>query len=110
MKLRIAAAIGVVVILIGFCALLVGPYWRNWKLQTFVEDLTYDPGSANRPLEALAASVVDRATRLGVPVQPDQVKVTRTDGQLYVEARYIVRVDLGVYTVDLHFRPSAGVR
>ena len=29
---------------------------------------------------------------------------------LRIDVRYVVRVDLPVYTVDLHFHPGAGAR
>jgi hypothetical protein len=33
--------------------------------------------------------------------------VTRNGSRGRVQVLYVVRVDLGIYTVDLHFRPGA---
>ncbi|MBI3681538.1 MAG: hypothetical protein HY235_14230 [Acidobacteria bacterium] len=62
------------------------------------------------PPEVLAAAVAERAARLGLRLTADQVRVYRSDAGAYIEGRYAVRVDLFVYTVDLHFRPAAGAR
>jgi hypothetical protein len=108
MKLRLAAALAVVLVLIGFCAFLVEPYYDNWKLQNYIEDLAYDPRSLERPADALAAAVANRAATMGIPVRVEQVRVTRSRESVHIEAKYYVRIDFAVYNVDLHFRPSAG--
>lgn len=110
MKVRVAAATGVLLLLLVFCGLLAKPYYNNWKLQNYVEDLAYDERSVQRPPDAISAAVADRAARLGIPLDAGQVRVTQGKESVYLEARYFVRVDFGVYTVDLHFRPSAGTR
>ena len=96
--------------LIAFAALLSGPYYRNWRMQRFLEETAYSAEAATRPPELIGAGIAEQAARLGVPVRSEQIRVSRSDRGLYLEARYIVRVDLLLYTVDLHFRPSAGVR
>ena len=107
---RIAAAIAILVALALFCGLLFRPYLQNWKLQSYLEQIAFDAEKQKQPVELLAAEVAEQAARLGLPVGVDQVRVTKNSAGMYVEARYFVRVDLGLYTVDLHFRPSAGAR
>jgi len=107
---RLAAGFLIIAILISFCALLAKPYWLNWKLQQYVEQAAFDPGRQNLPPEVFLADVADYAARLGLPVSTEQIRVTRSEAGVYIEVRYFVRVDLFLYTVDLHFRPSAGAR
>jgi hypothetical protein len=36
------------------------------------------------------------------------VRVTADDGAVRIDVLYVVHVDMAGYTVDLHFRPTAG--
>ncbi|MBI4910238.1 MAG: hypothetical protein HY820_41855 [Acidobacteria bacterium] len=107
---RIAAGIAVLLALAGFCGLLAQPYLDNWKLQTFVENVVKNPAVSQGAPEVIAASVANRAAQLGVPLRIDQIRVMKSASGVYIEARYAVRVDMLFYTVNLHFRPSAGMR
>jgi hypothetical protein len=107
---RIAVAIGILGSLIFFCALLFRPYLQNYRLQSYVEKVAFDAEQMKQPEAIVAASVAEHAARLGLPVSFDQVRVSKSGPTLYIEVRYFVRVDLALYTVDLHFRPAAGVR
>jgi hypothetical protein len=107
---RLVLALAVLAALVTFCGLLFGPYYRNWKLQGFLEGIAFDAGRAANPEGVFQAEVANEAARLGIPVGSDQIRVSKREQGVYLEARYIVRVDLYLYTVDLHFRPSAGVR
>ncbi len=91
------------VILIVVCIALTPPYFQNLELQRYLDravDRTQVP-------DALVADVVNKAAQLGLPVRSGDVHVTRTSSGLRVEIIYIIRVDLPLYTVDLHFHPAA---
>lgn len=105
---RVAAGIGVLVVLVLVGVLLIPPYLENWKLQQYVSSVAHDAASAGRPNELVRALVVDKAAELGLPVHLADVRVSRPRGGVRIEVLYVVRVDLPVYTVDLHFRPRAG--
>lgn len=107
---RVIAGLLVLAALAGFCVLLTQPYYRNWQLQQFVEKVAFDQTRHEQTPEMIEAEVANAASQLGLPVSTSQIKVTRSEAGTYIELRYFVRVDLFVYTVDLHFRPSAGVR
>lgn len=107
---RMVAGIAVLLAVAGFGAMLAEPYLQNWKLQTYLESYAYDPAQLKLSDQTVRFAVANEAARLGLPVSPDQVRINRTKDTLYVEVRYSVHVDLYAYTVDLHFRPSAGVR
>ena len=108
--LRTAAGIAVLGALALTAILLAPAYVRNMKLQQFLAETVGDPTSLERPVEMLQVDVADKAARLGIPLRPSQVSIDRSGGSLRIEARYIVRVDLPVYTVDLHFRARSGAR
>jgi hypothetical protein len=105
---RLAGGVAVLIVLAAVAVLLVPPYYQNWKLQRYLDTLAEDPALSGKPPEAVRASILNRAAELGLPVHSDDVRVTRPDGALRIEVLYIVKIDLPVYTVDLHFRPGAG--
>ena len=94
------AVLGILV-LVGIA--LVPPYLRNMQFQRWLDDLLESPPQA----ELLQAAVVNRAAQLGLPVRSGDVRVTRNGQKTRVEILYVVRVDLPLYTVDLHFHPAA---
>lgn len=104
---RIAAGIGVLVILVLIGVLLAPPYYHNWQLQRYLHALVQDPATVNRSPDLVRALVVDKAASLGLPVRTPDVRVLRLKDKTKIEALYIVHIDLPVYTVDLHFRPGA---
>ena len=104
---RVAAGIGVLILLALVAVLLVPPYYENWQLQRFLGSLAGDAATPQRSLDLVRALVVDKAASLGLPVRTPDVHVTRSGNELKIEVLYVVHIDLPVYTVDLHFRPGA---
>jgi len=106
---RIAAAAGILAALVGLVAVLAPTYFHNLDLQSYVSGLTREPGERNRSDEALRVQIVDKARELGLPVNADDVRITRAvDGKLeHIDVRYFVDVNLPGYTVKLHFYPGA---
>ena len=105
---RIAAGVGVLVVLVLIAVLLAPPYYHDWQLQGYLRALVRDQATANRSADLVRALVVDKAAGLGLPVHTSDVHVTRSKDNVRIEVLYIVHIDLPVYTVDLHFRPGAG--
>ena len=105
---RVIAGGVVLVFLVTLAVLLVPPYAANWRLQSYVNDLTDDAATAQRPPDAVRAQVVNQAASLGLPVHSDDVHVAIKQGAVQIDVLYIVHVDIAGYTVDLHFRPAAG--
>ena len=106
--LRTIAGVGVLVILAAIGIVLAPPYVENWKLQRYVNELINDPGTAALQPEEVRGKIVSRARTLGLPVQDGDVQITRVQDAIRINVLYLVRVDVAGYTVDLHFRPSAG--
>ena len=107
---RLAAGAAVLAILGFLGARLVPIYLHNLELQQFVADVTRRADAAASSDEILRAWVLDKANDLDLPVTADNVLIQRAGGAVRMEVRYVVRVDLPLYTVNLHFYPGAGSR
>jgi hypothetical protein len=105
---RLIAGAAILLILLVVGLVLIPPYAANWRLQSYVNDLADDPGTAKLPAAAVRVRVANRAAGLGLPVGSDDVRVSTSSGAVEIEVLYIVHVDLAGYTIDLHFRPAAG--
>ncbi len=91
-------------ILIVVAFALVPAYVENVQLQRYLDGAV----ERHQSPDGLIADVVNKAAQLGLPLRAGDVKVTKTGNGLHVDIIYIIRVDLPLYTVDLHFHPSAG--
>ncbi len=105
---RVIAGAAVLLILVGLSVLLIPPYVANWRLQSYVSDLADDPATAKQPAGVVRARVVNGAASLGLPLHSEDVHVTVSDGAVRIDVLYMVHVDVAGYTIDLHFRPTAG--
>jgi hypothetical protein len=106
--LRKVAGVVVLLALVAIGAMLLPPYIQNWKLQRYVNGLVDDPATASQPSDTIRDEVVSKGTGLGLPVKSGDVQVTRPQNAVRIDVLYIVHVDFAVYSVDLHFRPTAG--
>ena len=107
---RIVAGIAVLAALVAITARLTPIYFHNQELQGYVGELAQSSGIESVPDPALRARVMEKAQDLGLPVREDNVRVYRSPEGVRIDVRYVVRVDLGIYAVDLHFYPGAGSR
>ncbi len=95
--------------IVAFAAVqLIPPYVGNYQVQDHIRQLCIEAAAAPRPPspDALRNDVVKYAQDQGLPVTPDNVKVV-VAGKITIDLDYSVPVDLKVYTVVLHFTPSA---
>ena len=107
---RIAAAL-LIVVALAMIAAKVGPiYAHNLELQNFVADLSRQAETRAKPDDLLRSQVIQKAHTLGLPVTTDNIRIVRSADDLRIDVRYLVRVDLPGYTVNLHFYPGAGSR
>ena len=90
-------------------ARLLPAYLGNLRFQQALEGIVQRDVDSSKPDDAVRAEVVNAAARMGLPVSFEQVRVRRAQGRLEVQTLYVVRADLPLYTVDLHFRPRARV-
>ena len=104
---RRAAGAAVLAILVFLGVSMAPVYFRNLELQRFVEGVTHRAATATTSDDILRTWVLDKAARLDLPVKADNVQIDRSDGNVRIEVRYAVRVNLPMYTVDLHFYPGS---
>ena len=112
------AAVAVLAALVFFAAVFAPIYFRNLKLQNYVATLPQrveKQTTAGAPPsdDLLRTWVIDKANQLDLPVKAGDVHIFRSPKDARVEridVKYLVRVDLPGYTVNLHFYPGAGSR
>lgn len=109
-RLRQAAGVAVLAVLVVLGVRLVPIYIHNQELQQFVEDVTQRGSAPTSSDDVLRSWVLTKAADLELPVVADNVHIQRSPDTVHIEVRYSVRVDLPLYTVDLHFYPGAGSR
>ena len=107
---RVAAACIVLAGLIFFAARFSPIYIHNLELQNYVGEIAAHSENAAKSDDLLRTWVLDRAQLLNLPVRPNNVQIVRSADGLRIDVRYIVRVTVPGYTVDLHFYPGAGSR
>lgn len=107
---RIGAGAVVLLAMLGLAAYLTPVYYRNLKLQQYVEALASRADTQAKPDDVVRSAVLEKATELELPVRTDDIQISRLDGNFHITVRYFVRVNLPFYKVDLHFYPGAGSR
>ncbi len=98
---RVAAAVVVLVGLASIGVLMAPVYWHNFEFERFLHQSR--PASSE---QALRQSILDKGHSLGLDIPPDHLQIRHSPGPGGAELRYVVRVSLPLYTVDLHFASS----
>jgi hypothetical protein len=102
--------------LVVFCGLaadlsLLAPvYYRNYELERYIIGRLHANDAQVLPEERLRNDLIFKAKALQLPVIPNDVHIERGNGVTTLKTFYKIQVDLGLYTVDLHFRPEASSR
>lgn len=95
-------------IIVIFCGIKIIPvYVNSYELDDYIRQQTPFWLTQRARNDAIQKQILDKAQELGLPVTPDQVKVEATGTLVTVSLDYTVPVDLIVYTISLHFSPSA---
>jgi hypothetical protein len=105
-RFRTVFALAILAALLFICALLAPAYWRNWQFTGELGTICLERAPSHVTAEVVRAQVQHKAAQLGIRLLHDDIRVTGpAGGRLEIEVLYVVRVDLGIYTADLHFRP-----
>jgi hypothetical protein len=107
---RWIAGLAVFACFLGVIAALAPVYVENLRLGSYIRSLAAAPSAAATPDETLRSEILERASRLGLPVQPSDVQITHKGGKIELQVKYRVQTDLALYPVDLHFHPGAASR
>jgi hypothetical protein len=83
-------------------------YVNNFQLQDYIRELATQLSVRTKPVTPgeIRDEVVAFGQDHGIPLAADNVKVT-ISRRILIDLDYTVPVDLIVYTLRLHFRPSA---
>ncbi len=81
-------------------------YIHNYELHDYIHELAIRATVERSSEDAVRRAVVEYANSLDLPVKNDNVKVT-VGGRVTINLDYSVPIDLKVYTLVLHFTPSA---
>jgi len=83
-------------------------YVDNFQLQDHIRQLSTQLAVRSRPVtpDEVGNEVITFAQDHGIPLTPDNVKVT-ISRHVSINLDYTLPVDLTVYTLTLHFTPSA---
>ena len=76
--------------------LLIPVYLKNLQLQDF---LRATPAASD---ELLQQAILNKSHSLGLDITPDHLQIRRPPGGP-TGVRYVIRVSMPLYTVDLHF-------
>jgi hypothetical protein len=106
-KVRLAVAILVFAALIGSLFMMVPPYLDNLRLQRGIKSILSRPDIVTATEDSIRNAVAARAVEDGMSISRSQIRVEKVADLVRVEVIYTVRVEFPLYSVDLHFRPSA---
>lgn len=99
---RIGAGVAVLGAFSWFAVLLVPVYLRNLQLQNFLRET---PAASD---EMLQQSILSKSHLLGLDITPDRLQIRRPPGGGSTVVRYVIRVTIPLYSVDLHFSSNVG--
>lgn len=88
-------------------------YVHAYEFQDFLRDQVSDAMSLahRRPtVEEVRNNILSKASELQLPVQAKDVSIELSQSRVSINIDYQAPVDLGVYTLNLHFTPSADNR
>jgi len=100
---RLAAGVLVLAALGLFAAVLTPIYVRSFAFHRFVSSLTHNVEIRDRSEDAVRGMVLAKARSLSLPVTASNVQIMRDGGEVRIAVRYVVKVDLPGYSVELHF-------
>jgi hypothetical protein len=82
-------------------------YWGNFKLNQVLSDEAIYYTNFPKSDEVIATAVSQKAQELSLPIDPEQVTVTRSGGDLTIGVTYSVHIDVPVHPFDLNFTNTA---
>jgi len=109
-QLRGLLTLAAVVVLIYVAVRTVPIYFNNYELEDYMRQLAIQSSVARSPAAEIRQKVLAQALDLHLPISADQIRVESLEGNIKIDVDYTVPVDLRVYVLVLHFRPSAANR
>jgi cell division protein FtsL len=107
-RLKTLLSLGLLAAVVFAAIKTLPAYVNNYQLQDHIRQLSTQ--LAVRPKPATPGEVTNEVVQFaqdhGIPLAPDNVRVT-IGHHVSINLDYTVPVDLSVYTLRLHFTPSA---
>jgi hypothetical protein len=97
-------------VLVYVGAKLLPYYLLNYEVKDHISQLAVRATATHASAEAIRGDTVDYAQSLDLPVKRNNVTAEVTGSKVSIVVSYDVPVDLTIYTVVLHFAPSAESR
>ena len=96
------------IVAVIYCAVKIVPvYVNSYELQDYIRQQTPFWLAQRASGQAIQDQILGKARELDLPVGVDEVKVEANRAFVSVSIDYTVPVDLIVYTLNLHFAPTA---
>ncbi len=108
-KLPLWRLIAALCVLAGMAVILLtlAPvYFEDFQMRQYIRSLARGANAPAMADQSIRSAVIARARQLDLPIQPEEVLISRANGKLQVQMKYAVQMDFPLYQVDLHFHPS----
>ena len=89
---------------------MVPAYFANYQLQDSMETEARFAMSNRKAEQDIREDMARKAKELGIPANPDNLKIIAEGGAIQISLDYSVPIDLGVYQFSLQFHPHADNR
>ena len=118
-KTKIIFALAVVALVLVAGWQIAACYLANVQLRDDLQDVAAQVGTkigldAIKSDDDLRASIIRKADSYGIQLRPEQIAIRHTgsgdDAATYLSADYTARVNLLVYSFNLHFTPASSRR
>lgn len=98
----------VVLLSLAYAGIKIVPvYVNNFELQDHMRQVAIRATVERTSMEAIQNSILEFAHDVDLPITRDDVKITYSGTRIIIDLDYKVPIDLKVYTLELHFTPSA---
>jgi hypothetical protein len=105
---RVKAIFGVLIVVAFFYLTwkILPPYMTEYQFQQGIQDIAreneYSPADEN----GIRDQVKKKIAELGVPVNPDNVVIQKSQFDVTIGANYSVHIDAALFPFDLTFHPA----
>ncbi len=105
---RLKALLGLCVVVGAFYAawMLLPPYVSNYEFQDDVRSEALMNSYTSKSEQDIRITLSKKAAEYGIPLQPEQINVSRNGNELSIWADYTIHVELPGMPLDLKFHPA----
>src|SRR5690242_11849139 len=99
---KITGIIAIVLLVVGIYIgwNMVPPYFHNYQFQDDLDDIARRNSYLHRTDEEIKDLVIKQAGTMDIPLNEEQITITRTADGLGISVRYRIHVDMIIHPVD----------